>query len=134
MKQTYQTQPLGSAQPESKHVHHELQVILRGNDGSSWSTEFQFDTTAAAPRRFVILELPGKVKNPTGQMIQLSDARSEFVVDLLAPASAATLKDLSAMPLKEWMATLLISFAETQASIGILVTHGRVSVTLHGGE
>ena len=130
----YQTQPLGSAQPESKHVHHELQVILRGNDGSSWSTEFQFDTRSAAPRRFMILELPAKVKNPTGQMVQLSDARSEFVVDLLAPASAATLKDLSAMPLKEWMATLLISFAETQASIGILVTHGRVSVTLHGGE
>ena len=82
----------------------------------------------------MILELPAKVKNPTGQMVQLSDARSEFVVDLLAPASPATLKDLSAMPLKDWMATLLISFAETQASIGVLVTHGRVSVTLHGGE
>jgi len=130
----YQTQPLGSAQPENKHAQHELKITLRGNDGSSWSTEFQFDTRSAAPRRFIILELPGKVKNPTGQMIQLSETRSEFVVDLLGPASPATIKDLSAMPLKDWMATLYISFAETQSAVGVLVTHGRVSVTLHGGE
>jgi hypothetical protein len=82
----------------------------------------------------MILDLPAKVKNPTGQMVQLSDTRSEFVVDLLGLASPATVKDLSGLPIKDWIPTLLVSFAETQASIGILVTHGRVSVTLHAGE
>lgn len=67
-------------------------------------------------------------------MMQLSETQSEFTVPLQGPALPATLKDLSTMPLQDWMAIMFVSFAEAKAAIGILVTHGRVSVTLHEGD
>ena len=134
MKPTYQTQPLGVLRPASKHSHHELQVILQGNDGSSWSTWFDFATSDSSPRRFLILELPSRVVKPGGDMVQLSETQSELIVQLQGPASEALLKDLSATPIQDWMSTLFTCFAEAPSAIGILVTHGQVSVTLHEGE
>ena len=134
MKPTYQTQPLGVLRPASQHSHHELQIILKGNDGTSWSTWFDFNTRDSAPRRFLILELPSQVVKPGGDMVQLSATQSELIVQLQGPASEALLKDLSATPIQDWMSTLFTCFAEAKAAIGILITNGQVSVTLHEGE
>jgi hypothetical protein len=134
MQPTHQSQPLGNIQPENKHTHHQLTIILTGNDGSTWSTEFHLDTKLEAPRRFLILAIQGKVQKPAGNMVQVSETKSEFTVQLRGSASPAVLRDLSATPLKDWIPTLLISFAESQAAIGILVNRGRVSVTLNEGE
>jgi hypothetical protein len=38
------------------------------------------------------------------------------------------------MPLQDWMATMFLIFAQAKAAIGILVTHGRISITLHEGD
>lgn len=135
MKPPHLTQPLGNVHPENKHPRHNLQVILRGDDGSIWSTGFDLDTKPTSPRRFLVLELQTRAEKSSGQMVQLSDTQSEFSVRLRGPASPATIKDLSAQPIKNWMAILYACFAEAEAVVGILVTNrGRVSVALHEGE
>ena len=135
MKPPYLTQPLGNVHPENKHPRHNLQVILRGDDGSIWSTGFDLDTKPTSPRRFLVLELQTKAEKSSDQMLQLSDTQSEFSVRLQGPASPATIKDLSSLPTKNWMAILYACFAEAEAVVGILVTNrGRVSVALHEGE
>jgi len=67
-------------------------------------------------------------------MKQVSNTHSEFVVNLIGDASPATLCDLSHIPLKDWMATMFSKFADCPAGIGVLVTSGKISVTLHSGE
>ena len=135
MKPPYQIQPLGNLQPENKHPRHHLLVRLKGSDGSSWSKEFELDITPASPRRFLILQLQSKAEKSTGQIVQLSNTQSEFSLRLRGPASPATIKDLSSMPIEHWMATLHACFVEAKAVVGILVTsHGRISVALHEGE
>jgi hypothetical protein len=133
MKTTHQTQPLGVIQPQGKNACHQLKIILKGQDQSTWSTEFTFDVTPSAPRRFLILELTARVGMPDAEMNQHSDTHSVLTVHLRGSA-AAQLKDLSAIPIQNWIATLYTCFAQVQASIGILVTHGRVSVILNGGD
>ena len=135
MKPPYLTQPLGNVHPENKHPRHNLQVILRGDDGSIWSTGFDLDTKPTSPRRFLVLELQTKAEKSSGRMVQFSDTQSEFSVRLRGPASPAKIKDLSSLPMKNWMATLYACFADAEAVVGILVcNHGRISVALHEGE
>lgn len=134
MRATHQTQLLGVIQPKGKYPHHRLNVILEGPDESIWSTEFKFDLTPSAPRRFLILELPARVGKPDGDMNQYSETQSAFTVHLRGPVGAARLKDLSATPIHSWISTLFACFAQAPAAIGILVTHGQVSVILNGGE
>jgi hypothetical protein len=134
MTPIHQTFPLGCLQPEHKHPSHQLQILLRGDNGSAWSTVLTFDTRNSAPRRLLILELPAKVKTPGGIMTQRSDTRSDFAVTLAGPAVPATLRDLTDTPLPEWMSTMYEIFAECPAAIGILVTRGNLSVVLHEGD
>jgi len=135
MKPPHLTQPLGSMHPENRHPRHHLELILRGEDGSIWSTGFDLDTKPTSPRRFLVLELQTKAEKSTGQMVQLSDNQSEFSVRLRGPALPAKIKDLSSLPMKNWMATLYACFADAEAVVGILVSnHGRISVALHEGE
>jgi hypothetical protein len=128
MKPPYLTQPLGNVHPENKHPRHNLQVTLKGDDGSSWSTGFELDTKPASPRRFLILELQTRAEKSGGQMVQLSDTQSEFSVRLRGPTLPATIKDLSSLPIKNWVATLYTCFAEAEAVVGILITNrGRIA-------
>ena len=134
MKINRRTEQMGVFRPQPKHHHHQVRIILKSKDGSSdWAMTLELETTLTSPRKIIILELPCKAK-PDGQMKQISNTRSEFTVDLIGDASPATLCDLSHIPLKDWMATMFSKFANCHAAIGVLVTSGRISVTLHSGE
>jgi hypothetical protein len=134
MKPTYQKQSLSVLRPDSERSHHELHVILHGNDGSTWSTSFDFDTAISSTRKMLILQLPAKVEQKGGDIVSVTDNKFEVTVQLQGPALPATLIDISAKPITDWMSSMFTCFAETGAAIGILVSGGRVSVTLNEGD
>ena len=134
MKHTRRSQQMGIFRPQPKHDHHTLKIILKSADGiSDWATTLELETKLTSPPKIIILELPSKAE-PGGEMRQVSNTRSEFTVNLIGDASPATLTDLSHLPLQDWMATMFSKFANCRAAIGVLVTSGRVSVTMHTGE
>lgn len=125
--------PLGILRPESKFKYHELTIVLAGNDGQ-WSSTLDLKTGTDAPPQFVIFKIDSPVKKPTGEMRQTSDTQSEFVVRLAGPTTMAVVRNLSKLPLKDWMPIMFSTFAQCPAAIAVLVVRGRVSVTLHEGD
>ena len=67
-------------------------------------------------------------------MVQKSNTESEFQVRLTGRASPSLLVNLSNTPTNQWLATLFARAACCPAVIGVLLVHGRVSVTLYGEE
>ena len=134
MKQTRRSQQMGIFRPQPKHAKHELKIVLKSADGlSDWAMTLDLETTLTSPPKIIVLELPCKAE-PSGVMKQVSNTCSEFTVELIGDASPATLCDLSHIPLNDWMHTMFSKFAECPAAIGVLVTSGKISVTLHSGE
>lgn len=129
----HDTHPLGILRPESKFQCHELTIILVGNDGQ-WSSALDLKTGNDAPSQLVIFKIDSPVKKPTGEMKQISNTQSEFVVRLAGPTTMATVLNLSKLPLKDWMPVMFSTFAQCPAAIAVLVVRGRVSVTLHEGD
>jgi len=135
MRNTRRTVQMGIFRPQPKHDHHELKILLKSTDGlSDWATTLELKTALTSPPKIIILELPCRAKQPTGEMRQISNTQSKFTVHLDGDASPATLCDLSAVPLKHWMRTMFSKFAECPAAICILVTSGKISLTFHPGE
>jgi len=127
--------PLGLARPTPPHERHQLTISLEGNDGqSTWSATLELETKRASPPQFLLWELPAKVRRQGGKMVPKSHTESEFRVRLAGPASPARLTKLSGIPISAWMATLFAKAAGCPAVIGVLVAHGRVSVTVYGEE
>jgi len=127
--------PLGLARPASPHERHRLTIRLESADGkSTWAATLDLETKLGSPPQFLLLELPAKVRTSGAKMIQKNNIESEFRVKLTGPASPSVVTNLSGTPTSEWMATLFARSASCQAVIGVLVTHGRVSVTLYGEE
>jgi len=125
MKSNRNTEQLGIFRPEIKPQHQEVKIVLKSKD---------LETGPNTPPKMLILELPSRANQPTGEMRQISNAQSEFTVDLVGAASPATLTDLSATPRQNWMATMFTKFASCPAAIAVLVTRGTISVTLHSEE
>jgi len=128
-----QNQPLEGFQPN--HPAHQFRLVLRSDTGpNSWTSTIELDTRPGSPARFLIFTLPTPVKPLAGGLQQLGHAQSEFVVRLAGEASPAQLVDLSHTHQKEWMPTMLTTFAGSQAALAILLNRGRISVVLHEGE
>ena len=126
---------MGIFRPEIKPQRHEIKIVLKSEDGNSnWMTTLELETGPNTPPKMLILELPSRANQPTGEMRQISNNQSEFTVDLVGDASPAALTDLSGTPLQNWMATMFSKFASCPAAIGVLVTRGTISVTLHSEE
>ena len=135
MKSNRNTEQLGIFRPEIKPQPQEVKIVLKSKDGNSnWTTTLDLETGPNTPPKMLILELPSRANQPTGEMRQISNAQSEFTVDLVGAASPATLTDLSATPRQNWMATMFTKFASCPAAIAVLVTRGTISVTLHSEE
>ena len=135
MKSNRRTVQMGIFSPQPKHDHHELKILLKSADGlSDWATTLELKTALTSPPKIIILELPCRAKQPTGEMRQISNTQSEFTVHLDGAAAPATLCDLSGIPLKHWMRTMFSRFAECPAAICVLVTSGKISLTFHPGE
>ena len=134
MKNHCRTEQMGIFRPQPKHERHTIKIVLKSHDGlSDWATTLDLETKLNMPPTFLILELPCRAK-PGAEMRQISNTHSEFNVDLEGNASPATLCDLSHIPLKNWMSTLFTKFGDCHAAIGVVVTSGKISVTLHPGE
>ena len=125
------TQQIGVCHPQSLHDSHELTIMLVGDDGQ-WSTTIDANTKSDAPSQFWILELPGKARKPGGEMHLISSVETEFVVRLTGSTGPANVRNLTNTPQKSWMVTMFETFAKTPA-IGVLVSRGHMSVTLHEG-
>ena len=125
------TQQIGVCHPHSHHASHELTIVLVGDDGQ-WSTTIDANTKSDAASQFWIIELPAKARKPGGEMHLISNMATEFVVRLVGGTGPAKIKNLSNTPQKIWMVTMLKTFAKTPA-IGVLVSRGHMSVTLHEG-
>jgi len=125
------TQQIGVCRPQSLHDSHELTIVLVGDDGQ-WSTTIDANTKSDAPSQFWVIELPAKARKPGGEMHLISNMETEFVVRLAGSTSPAVVRNLSNTPQKSWMIAMFQAFAKTPA-IGVLVSRGRMSVTLHEG-
>lgn len=135
MKQdrNHESVALGICRHLTQHEVHELNLVIRGKDGE-WTKTLNLNLRPAAPAQFWIYELSAAVKKSTEQMKQLSSTHSEFSVGLQGASSPVKVTDLSGQPTSEWMISMFKIFARCQAAIAILVSHGRVSVTLHQGD
>lgn len=125
------TQQIGVCRPQPLYDTHELKIVLLGDDGQ-WSTIIDANTKSDAPSQFWILELPAKARKPGGEMHLISNIETEFVVRLVGSTGPATVRNLSNTPQKGWMVTMFQTFAKTPA-IGVLISRGQISVTLHEG-
>jgi hypothetical protein len=125
------TQQIGVCHPQSLHDSHELRIVLDGDDGQ-WSTTIDANTKSDAPSQFWIVELPAKARKPGGEMHLISNMATEFVVRLAGPTGPGTVRNLTNTPQKGWMIAMFQTFASTSA-IGVLVSRGQISVTLHEG-
>ena|ERR1017187_6294873 len=122
------TQPIGRCCPLFKQDTHELKIMLVGHDGQ-WSTTLELDTRKESAAQFLIFELPTKA---TGEMRQVSNTASEFLVHLAGATAPAKLTNLSITSKKYWMLTMFRTFAKGPA-IAVLVKNRRVSVTMQEG-
>ena len=125
------TQQIGVCRPQSLHDSHELTIVLVGDDGQ-WSTTIDANTKSDAPSQFWLIELPAKAQKPGGEMRQISNLETEFVVRLAGPTGPAIVRNLSNTPQTNWMIAMFKTFARTPA-IGVLISRGHMSVTLHEG-
>jgi hypothetical protein len=125
------TQQIGVCHPHSRHASHELTITLVGDDGQ-WSTTIDANTKSDAPSQFWIIELPAKARKPGGEMHQISNMETEFVVRLIGSTGPAIIRNLTNSPQKNWMVTMFKTFAKIPA-IGVLVSRGHMSVTLFEG-
>jgi hypothetical protein len=122
------TQQIGRCRPLYKQDAHELKITLVGHDGQ-WSTTLELDTRKESPAQFLIFELPTKA---TGEMRQVSNTASEFLVHLAGATAPAKVTILSNKPKTQWMLTMFQTFAKGPG-IAVLVKDCRVSVTMHEG-
>ena len=125
--------PLGILRPASKHKQHELKINLVGDKGQ-WTTTLNLDTRPEAKPQFLIVKIGLPLRRPTGEMKQLANAQSEFTIRIMGPMADATIVNLSPLPIQDWMPTMFAEFAQNPAALAVLCSHGRVSVTLHGGD
>jgi hypothetical protein len=133
MTKKYESRPLGLIRPATTHDKHELRIILT-SDKNQWRSTLTLDTRQNAKAQFLIFKIEAPLRRPTGEMKQITNTQSEFLVRIQGPAAMASIMNLSPLPIKEWMQTMFSTFAQSQAAIAVLCTHGRVSVTLHGGD
>ncbi len=122
------TQQIGRCRPLFKQDAHELKITLVGHDGQ-WSTTVELDIRKESPAQFLIFQLPTKA---TGEMRQVSNTASEFLVHLAGATAPAKLTNLSVTSKKYWMLTMFKVFAKGPA-FAVLVKDSRVSVTMHEG-
>ena len=125
------TQQIGVCRPQPLYDSHELTITLLGDDGQ-WATTIDANTKSDAPSQFWIIELPGKARKPGGEMHLISNMETEFVVRLIGSTGPAIVRNLSNTSQKSWMIAMFKTFARTPA-IGVLVSRGQMSVTLHEG-
>ena len=131
MTKNHQTQQIGVWRPLYSQDTHALTIVLVGDDGQ-WSTTLDLDTRKDSPAQFLIYELPGQVRKPTGEMKQINNTASAFYVRLAGATAPVKLTDLSATSQKQWMFKMFKTFAKGPG-IAVLVKDCRVSVTLHEG-
>jgi hypothetical protein len=124
------TQQIGVCRPHSLHDSHELRIVLAGDDGQ-WSTTIDANTKSDAPAQFWLIELPA-TRKAGGEMHQISNMETEFVVRLAGSTGPAIVRNLTNTPQTNWMVTMFKTFARTPA-IGVLISRGQMSVTLHEG-
>jgi len=125
------TQQIGVCRPQSLYDSHEVTIVLTGDDGQ-WSTTIAANTKSDAPPQFWIIELPASTRKPDGEMRQISNMETEFVVRLAGSTGPAIIRNLTNTPQKTWMVTMFKSFGQGP-TLAVLVLRGRLSITLHEG-
>jgi hypothetical protein len=132
-ERNHESMALGICRQLSQHEVHALTLIVNGDDGQ-WTKTLDLNLRPNAAAQFMIFELPGEVVKPSGEMRKLNDTHSQFAVRVSGSSTPTCVIDLAGAPPCDWMVKMFQTFARCRAAIALLVTFGRVSVTLHEGD
>jgi hypothetical protein len=110
---------------------HELEILLTGDDKTTWSCTLYFDQTPTAHTRFVLCELESMVVQPVARIRKAGDYKSVLKLNLSGGAAKTKLLDISHVPVEKWKYLLADAVSRCPAIVGIMLRNGRITVGVH---